>query len=117
TQVTEEYEPVNPTHVFSETVSRVYATFPYNGMRDGLNWRQVWYFNDVEYNRGEETWKWGSAARSYVFTRVVGAGKYRLELYVNDDLLSSNEFLVEGPLAIGGPAVSEPPPSATPENP
>jgi hypothetical protein len=106
--ITDDREPVTSTSVFSDTVARVYASFPYAGMTDGINWSHVWYFNGVEYNRGEEEWQWGNADRSYVFTRVVGAGEYRLELYVNDDLLASGEFLVQGPAAIGGPAGSGP---------
>jgi hypothetical protein len=113
TQISDRHEPISPTTVFSKTASRVYATFPYSGMRDGLTWTQIWYFNDVEFSRGEETWKWGSADSSYVFANLVGSGNYRLELYVNDDLVASGAFRVRGPLAVGGPEVTEAP--ETPE--
>ncbi len=103
TQITDRREPISPTTIFSDTVNRVYAVFPYNGMRNGLTWTQVWYFNGVEFNRGQGTWEWGSTDRSYVFTQLVGAGEYRLELYVNDELLTSAEFTVQGPVAVGGP--------------
>lgn len=115
TQVGDRREPVGPTAVFSDTVNRVYAAFPYSGMRNGLTWTQVWYFNDVEFSRGEETWEWGSADRSYVFTKPVGAGNYRLELYVNDDLVASGAFTVRGPVAVGGPETLES--QGTPETP
>ena len=107
TQITERREPISPTVVFSDTADQVYATFPYTGMRNGLTWTHVWYFNGVEFSRGEESWEWGSADRSFVFTKPVGAGRYRLELYVNDDLVTSGEFTVRGPLAIGGPRSPE----------
>ena len=102
-QITGRREPISPTTVFSDTVSRVYAAFPYRGMHNGLTWTQVWYFNGVEFNRGQDAWTWGSTDRSYIFTRLVGAGTYRLELFVNDDLLTSSEFIVQGPVAVGGP--------------
>jgi hypothetical protein len=118
TRITDERRPVSPASTFSDSISRVYATFPYSGMQDGLNWTQVWYYNGTEYNRGEYRWDWGNADQSYIFTRLVGAGKYRLELYVNDDLLASGEFIVEGPVAIGGPESTETQESqVTPENP
>lgn len=127
TQVSDRREPVSPTTVFSETVNRVYATFPYSGMQNGLVWTQVWYFNDVEFSRGEETWEWGIDDRSYVFTKPVGAGDYRLELYVNDELVTSGAFVVRGPVAVGGPRTTEsvgtseipeiPESSGTPESP
>ncbi len=103
TQVTSRRQPISATTIFSDTASRIYAIFPYRGMRDGMTWSQVWYFNGVEFNRGEDSWKWGATDRSYVFTKVVGVGIYRLELYVNNNLLSSGEFAVQGPAAIGGP--------------
>ena len=96
-------QPISPTTVFSDTASRIYAVFPYRGMRNGMTWAQVWYFNGVEFNRGQDTWDWGATDLSYVFTKVVGVGTYRLELYVNNTLLSSGEFSVQGPAAIGGP--------------
>lgn len=121
TQVSDRREPVSPTNVFSNTVNRVYAAFPYSGMRNGLTWTQVWYFNGIEFSRGEETWEWGNADRSYVFTKPVGAGDYRLELYVNDELVASGGFTVRGPVAVGGPETLEsqetPEPPATPESP
>jgi hypothetical protein len=103
TDVTDRRQPVEPTDAFSNTVSRVYAVFPYSGMRNGLTWTHIWYFNNVEFNRGEDTWEWGSTDRSYVFTQIVGAGEYRLELYVNDELLASGDFTVAGDVAVGGP--------------
>jgi hypothetical protein len=117
-EINDRREPINSTTVFSDTVSRVYAAFPYNGMRNGLTWTHVWYFNDAEFSRGEETWKWGSADRSYVFTKLVGSGEYRLELLVNDELVASGAFTVSGPAAIGGPTTRERVEgTATPENP
>jgi hypothetical protein len=112
TQITSRREPISPTTVFSDTIDRVYAAFPYSGMRKGVDWTQVWYFNGIEFVRGQETWAWGGTDRSYVFTQLVGAGDYRLELYVNDELLASGEFTVQGPVAVGGPEGPE-----TPENP
>lgn len=112
TQITNRREPISPTTVFSDTINRVYAAFPYRGMQKGVNWTQVWYFNGVEFVRGQEPWEWGGTDRSYVFTQLVGAGDYRLELYVNDELLTSGEFTVEGPVAVGGPESPE-----SPENP
>ena len=118
TQISDRREPISPTTVFSDAVSQVYAAFPYNGMRNGLTWTHIWYFDDVEFSRGEETWEWGSTDRSYVFTKLVGSGDYRLELFVNDDLVASGAFTVRGPAAVGGPSTRERPKgTATPESP
>jgi len=95
--------PVNPTQVFSSTMKRIYAVFPFSGMREGVPWTQVWYYNGLEFAREEGTWEWGSQDRSYIFVKPVGAGTYRLELYVSSKLLASGEFTVLGPTAVGGP--------------
>jgi hypothetical protein len=95
--------PISPTQVFSNTVRRIYAVFPFQGMRKGVPWTQVWYYNGMEFLREEGVWEWGSQDRSYVFIKPVGAGTYRLELYVSTQLLASGEFTVLGPAAIGGP--------------
>ena len=107
TQITNRRDPISPTTTFSNTVNRVYATFPYIGMQNGLTWTQVWYFEDDEYSRGEGKWEWGTDDRSFVFTKLVGAGDYRLELYVSEELVASGEFTVLGPPAIGGPITTE----------
>jgi hypothetical protein len=112
--VTGRRQPINASEVFSDTANRVYATFPYSGMRNGLAWTQIWYFNDAEFSRGKAVWQWGSDDRSFVFIKPVGAGDYRLELYVNDDLVASGEFTVLGPVAIGGPEI--PADTGTPES-
>ena len=93
---------VNATSVFSETVQRVYAVFPFSGMEKGLSWTQVWYFNGAEFMRDQAAWPWGIEDRSYVFIKPVGAGEYRLDMYVNDQVLTSGKFRVLGPTAIGG---------------
>lgn len=95
--------PINPTQIFSDTVRRIYAVFPFQGMRKGAPWMQVWYYNGLEFAREEGTWEWGSQDRSYIFIKPVGAGTYRLELYVSTKLLASGEFTVLGPAAVGGP--------------
>jgi hypothetical protein len=121
TRITDRRQPISATTVFSDTVRRVYATFPYSGMRNGLTWVQIWYFNDVEFSRGQDSWEWGTTDRSYVFTNLVGVGDYRVELYVNDDLIASGEFEVRGPMAVGGPGTpvgsASPASSNTPEGP
>jgi hypothetical protein len=94
---------VNPGQVFSDTVNRVYAVFPFSGMRKGLTWTQVWFINGAEFAREQSAWQWGSQSYSYIFVKPVGAGEYRLDLYVNDQLLTSGKFTLLGPTAIGGP--------------
>ncbi|MCS7261602.1 MAG: hypothetical protein NZ765_12640 [Anaerolineae bacterium] len=102
-EIDDRRNPIHPTQVFSNTVKRIYAVFPFRGMRRGVPWTQVWYFNGLEFLREEGIWEWGSQDRSYIFIKPVGAGTYRLELYVSTQLMASGEFTVLGPAAVGGP--------------
>ena len=103
TAVGDDLMAVSATQIFSGPVSRVYAVFPFKGMRKGLLWTRVWYFNGMEFARDEDTWQWGAQARSFVFVKPVGAGEYRLDLLVNEELMTSGKFTLLGPAAIGGP--------------
>jgi hypothetical protein len=100
---------VGATDRFSEGMERVYAVFPYAGMENGLSWTQVWYFNGEEFVREQAAWEYGQTDRSFVFIKPVGAGDYKLEIFVNDELVSSAKFTVVGPTAIGGPEQTETP--------
>ena len=102
-EIDDRRHPVHPTEVFSDTVNRVYAVFPHSGMQKGLKWKYVWYFNNIEFIRDESAWQWGSEDRSYIFITPAGAGDYRLDLYVNGEMLSSGGFNVQGPVGVGGP--------------
>lgn len=102
-EIDERRMPIDPTQVFSDTVKRIYAVFPFHGMRKGVPWTQVWYYNGLEFLREEGVWEWGSQDRSYIFIKPVGTGAYRLELYVSTKLLASGEFTVLGSAAVDGP--------------
>jgi hypothetical protein len=95
--------PVSPGSVFSDTVRRIYAVFPFSGMQRGFTWTQVWFINGQEFAREQTNWQWGEQDHSYIFVKPVGAGEYRLDLYVSDQLLASGKFTVLGPTGIGGP--------------
>lgn len=90
--ITSDLEPVNTGDLFSESVDVIYATFPFSGMRKGLDFTIIWYQNGEELAREEGEWEWGEQASSYTFLRARGEGLYKLELYVNDTVVASDLF-------------------------
>ncbi len=81
------------------------ARFVYANMIDGSTWTTIWYFNDAEVARAEDTWEFGANGSNVVNLRPQGGlfpGKYRLELYINNALSATADFIVagaqEGPL-------------------
>jgi hypothetical protein len=84
---------VNPGNTFATDV-KVFAVYPYRGMENSTTFTSVWYLNDSELARDESQWEWGWQGNSYSFFLPPGAGTYKLELYVNDTLLTSGSFVV-----------------------
>ena len=94
TQVTDHRNAVNPSDIFDTGTNRIYAVFPYNGMRNGMNVSIIWYYQGQEISRNDTTWNWGQADRSYAFIRPRGTGNYQIEMQVNSETLASADFEV-----------------------
>jgi TolB protein len=93
--------PLSPTVQFTTTLTRVQAFASYAGMEDGLAWERAWFFGDRELTRGQGVWDAGPRGQ---LTLQVEAGeggfvpgRYTLELYIEDKLLSKGSFLMTEP--------------------
>ena len=95
TEVTDDFEIVNPTTSFPDGTATVYAGYPFRGMSKGLGFTVVWYKNGVELIRDESVWQFGDRANSYTFITPRGPGLYKLELYVNDSVVATKLFEVQ----------------------
>lgn len=92
--ITDRREAVNPTTSFSNTTDKIYAVFPYSGMKNGTLFSAVWSYQGREIMRDEFNWEWGITDRSYIFIRPVGAGTYKVEFFVGTELKADGEFEV-----------------------
>ena len=92
--ITDDLEPVNPNTIFPQGTTEVYAVFPYSGMKDGLDFKVIWYQNGVELWRDESEWEWGDEARFFSFFKTPNEGLYKVELHVNDSVMASGLFEV-----------------------
>lgn len=110
---TEDYEPIDPGTSFEGEVTEIHAIFEYSGMSPDFTWERVWYLDGDEVLRSAEVW---SGAGAGVFDYFINAGgealspgKWLLELYVEDELLASGNFTIEGEAASPTPAATETP--------
>lgn len=94
TEVTDDRQAVNPQNTFDNKTERVYAVFSYNNMKNGTPFSTIWYFKGKEVLRDEFAWNWGPKDTSYTFIRIVGAGTYKVEIRVNNELQSEGTFEV-----------------------
>ncbi len=91
-KVSDRREAIDPAEKFNTLPERIYAVFPYSGMRNGLPFSVIWYYQDVELIRNDYTWEWGTTDRSFAFIKPVGLGTYRVELRVADTTVAENSF-------------------------
>jgi Tol biopolymer transport system component len=94
--------PLRPTLQFTGSITQVQAFFGYTGMTNGLAWERVWLFGDQELTRGQGSWDAGPQGQLTVHVAATAEGfvpgRYFLELYVEDQLLSKGSFLIVDPL-------------------
>ena len=96
---TDAYEPIDPGLTFTEGITEIHAIFEYDGMSDDFTWERVWYLDGDEILRNEAEWNGDVAGRFDYFIDAGGEplfpGEWLLELYVEDDLIATGEFMIE----------------------
>ncbi len=92
TEITDQFEVADPADRFPAGVQRIYASYPFSNMQNGLKFTSVWYRNGVEFARDETEWSYGQRGVSYSFMTPQGPGLYKLELYVNDTIAAVKLF-------------------------
>lgn len=92
TDVTDAYEAVNARDIFPEGDYKLFATFAYEGMADGMVWSWVWRRNGQFVDGGHEKWSYGADGPGYVYFQPeegFQSGEYTLEVWVNRELLTT----------------------------
>ncbi len=77
------------------------AEFVYTNMVDGTPWRQVWYYEGLRISEVNELWSGGSNGKRLItasapVTSPLQPGRYRLELYIEERLAASSDFIMAG---------------------
>ncbi len=75
----------------------IQARFNYRNMRPGTPWAYIWYFEGNEINRDVLTWEQGEQG-AYIMDAAAEflPGEYRLELYVENTLSATADFVIAG---------------------
>jgi hypothetical protein len=93
TEVTENYEAVDPREIFAEGYYTLYATFSYEGLSDGVVWAWIWRHNGEILEGGNEVWNYGEEGPGYIYLNPeegFDAGRYSLEVWVNGELMAQS---------------------------
>lgn len=78
----------------------VRAQFNYRNMTPNLEWTQVWYLEDTELARIDGVWAEAvqgvSTNASIASETLLLSGRYRLELYVQGNMVATSDFVIAG---------------------
>ena len=93
TEVSDEYEAVEPRQLFAEGFYTLYATFDYEALDDGMVWSWVWRRDGDVVEGGNEVWAYGQEGPGYIFfspEEGFQAGQYSLDVWVNGELMAQS---------------------------
>lgn len=100
TEISDDYEAIEPGRRFIKGFFTIYATFSYDGMADGMAWSWVWRHNGQVVDGGNQVWNYGDSGPGYVYFRPEEGfqlGEYTLEVWVNDELMTrANLTITDG---------------------
>jgi len=97
TEVTDEYDAVDPRQIFAEGFYTLYATFDYEGLEDGMVWSWVWRHEGDVVEGGNEVWAYGADGPGYIFFNPeegFDAGQYSLDIWVNGELMAQSSVVM-----------------------
>jgi hypothetical protein len=103
----EKYQPVDPQTDFQNPMQKLYATYSYDGMTNGVQWTMLWYRGDELLKYDTSPWEGGTG----------GNGQYELELPTEKWLPGTYQvifFVGSEWKAVGEFRISGNPPSPTP---
>ena len=100
-ETTDTGEPVEPDFSFAADTTRIHAVFDYAHLAPALTWTQVWYHDGGEVSRTSQPWLKGETGTYDYLIEAGGeplpAGEWALEFYIDEKLLTSGSFMIEGP--------------------
>lgn len=91
TEVTVDYDAIDPSLVFGEGSYTLFATFDYKDMADGVEWAWIWRHNGKIIDGGNELWAYGDEGPGYIYLNPEEGfleGTYSLEIWVGEQLMA-----------------------------
>ncbi|MEP7285242.1 MAG: trypsin-like peptidase domain-containing protein [Chloroflexota bacterium] len=76
----------------------IHAEFIYNNVPPNTSWRQVWYYEGLKLSENTDTWKDPVNGKKPILAQAnpLKPGRYRLELYLGDQMAATSDFIVAG---------------------
>ena len=110
TSVSEDNQAISPDTTFSDDIEEIHAVFSYEGMSETVVWERYWYQDDEEVGSGTGTWDAGESGTFDLSLtgggEPLGAGEWKLEIYVNGELARGSTFTIESSAPPTSPPVA-----------
>jgi len=97
TEVTDDYQAVDPRDIFAEGYYTLYATFSYDELSDGMVWSWIWRHDGDVVEGGNEVWVYGEEGPGYIYLEPEEGfenGRYSLEVWINDELMAQSAVVM-----------------------
>jgi type VI secretion system secreted protein VgrG len=104
---------IDPQTVFQNPLKSIYATYTYDGMSDGVQWTEIWYFNGNLLKYKTISWDSGTGGPGVDVLNLPAEqwlpGTYQLVFFVGTEWKVLGEFRVVGtpPTATISPTPSQ----------
>ena len=108
--ITDDYAPIRPSNQFEEGIAEVYAIFSFDNMKNGQSFRREWIWEGELIAEKDLDWEEGEQGIDYAVITQDGsldAGEYTLNLYLDDQLVRSASFNINGAPKENEPAEPE----------
>lgn len=106
TGINEDDQPIDAGTSFPGDIEEIHALFSYEGLSDSDTWERQWYQDDDEVGSGSGAWDAGESGTFDLSLtgggEPLGAGKWKLEIYINGELAQTGNFVIEGSATTGG---------------
>jgi type VI secretion system secreted protein VgrG len=94
------FQAVDPKRLFEQPIEKVYATYSYNFMNNGVDWTALWYRNGELLSYETSPWEGGTGGSGIYTLTLPGnewlEGTYQLIFFVGTEWKVLGEFLVRG---------------------
>ena len=90
--------PIGAADIFTNPIGRLFGTFTYNYLTDGLRWTAIWYAGSEVICL--ETYAWDGGTGGYGYTEcepvVWLPGEYEIQIFLVETWMISTRFTIEG---------------------
>ena len=89
--------PVEAGARFPEGITKIFAIFPVENMREGDAWRTEWHLNNKLVDQAAGLWHGASGVTTYAWEgqpQGFAVGEWEFRIYLNDALAQSGQFAI-----------------------